>query len=78
MEELKEALAEGDMEEVEAIAADIISNEDKVMHHGKRAEGIVKSMLQHSRMCYSCSSLQHKELFHSRGSISTTMKIWVG
>ncbi len=28
---------------------DIISNEDKINHHGKRADAIVKGMLQHSR-----------------------------
>lgn len=49
IEELKEELAKGDIEEVNAIAQDIIDNEEKVMHHGKRAEGIVKSMLAHSR-----------------------------
>ena len=47
--ELIEALDKNDSEEVRAIAKDILDNEDKVMHHGKRAEVIVKSMLQHSR-----------------------------
>jgi signal transduction histidine kinase/ligand-binding sensor domain-containing protein len=28
---------------------DVISNEEKIMHHGKRADSIVKGMLQHSR-----------------------------
>ncbi|MFT6867321.1 MAG: signal transduction histidine kinase/ligand-binding sensor domain-containing protein [Cyclobacteriaceae bacterium] len=36
-------------EEVAAIATDIKSNEEKIIHHGKRAEEIVKSMLLHSR-----------------------------
>ena len=49
IEELKEAQEKGDKDEVEAITKDILDNEDKIMHHGKRAEGIVKSMLQHSR-----------------------------
>jgi two-component system, NtrC family, sensor kinase len=31
------------------IINDIISNEDKINHHGKRADAIVKGMLQHSR-----------------------------
>lgn len=31
------------------IAEDIVQNLDKINHHGKRADGIVKGMLQHSR-----------------------------
>src|SRR4030095_16258432 len=37
------------IEEVKAIAVDLEENEQKIMHHGKRAESIVKGMLQHSR-----------------------------
>ena len=37
------------MNEVKAIANDIIDNEEKINHHGKRADAIVKGMLQHSR-----------------------------
>ncbi len=47
--ELRDAVASNDQEEVEAILKDLEDNEDKVTHHGKRAEQIVKSMLQHSR-----------------------------
>jgi two-component system NtrC family sensor kinase len=32
-----------------SIAGDILENEQKINHHGKRADVIVKSMLQHSR-----------------------------
>ena len=32
-----------------AIIEDIIANEEKIIHHGKRADGIVKSMLEHSQ-----------------------------
>jgi two-component system, NtrC family, sensor kinase len=42
--------------EVKAIARDVIDNEEKINHHGKRADTIVKGMLQHSR-----SSTGHKE-----------------
>jgi signal transduction histidine kinase len=49
MGELEEELAKGDTEEVKAIAADVIENLDKINHHGKRADNIVKGMLQHSR-----------------------------
>jgi signal transduction histidine kinase len=49
VEDLKQAIAQNDQEEVDALLEDILANEDKVVHHGKRAEQIVKSMLQHSR-----------------------------
>ncbi len=47
--ELKEEIEKGDLEEVKAIASDIEENEQKIIHHGKRADSIVKGMLQHSR-----------------------------
>jgi signal transduction histidine kinase len=39
----------GDMQEAKAIANDIRQNLEKINHHGKRADAIVKGMLQHSR-----------------------------
>jgi signal transduction histidine kinase len=48
-EEILEAAAKGDMEEVKALATDIKSNQEKIREHGKRADSIVKGMLQHSR-----------------------------
>jgi len=47
--ELKDEIRKGNLDEVHAIADDIISNEEKINHHGKRADGIVKGMLQHSQ-----------------------------
>lgn len=47
--ELQEELKNGNLEEAMLIAADIGQNEAKIYHHGKRADGIVKGMLQHSR-----------------------------
>ncbi|MFD2200405.1 ATP-binding protein [Shivajiella indica] len=47
--EMKEELATGSKEEAEAIADDVIQNLEKIHHHGKRADAIVKGMLQHSR-----------------------------
>jgi len=47
--ELKNEVRKGNMEEVTAIANDIESNSEKINHHGKRADAIVKGMLQHSR-----------------------------
>lgn len=49
IEEMEEELNKGDKEKAIAIAADIKQNLEKIMHHGKRADGIVKGMLQHSR-----------------------------
>ena len=49
IEEMKIEIDKGNMEEVMAIANDIKENELKINHHGKRAEAIVKGMLQHSR-----------------------------
>ena len=47
--EMKEELAKGNIEEVKSIANNLAENEDKILHHGKRADDIVKGMLQHSR-----------------------------
>jgi signal transduction histidine kinase len=47
--ELQQELKSGKIEEAIAISNDIISNEEKINHHGKRADAIVKGMLQHTR-----------------------------
>jgi signal transduction histidine kinase len=47
--EMKDEIEKGNINEVKSIADDIIDNEEKINHHGKRAEAIVKGMLQHSR-----------------------------
>ncbi len=49
IDEMAEELEKGDKEEAMAIAADIKQNLEKIRHHGQRADGIVKGMLQHSR-----------------------------
>lgn len=49
LEEMKEEVDKGRYEEVKAIADDVKQNLEKILHHGKRADGIVKGMLQHSR-----------------------------
>ena len=49
IDEIMEELQEGNLDDVKEILEDLKSNADKVAYHGKRAEGIVKSMLQHSR-----------------------------
>jgi len=47
--ELVDEANRGNTEEVKAIANDIKENSEKINHHGKRADAIVKGMLQHSR-----------------------------
>ncbi|MEJ7821302.1 MAG: ATP-binding protein [Chitinophagaceae bacterium] len=47
--EMKEEITKGNYAEVKIIADDIEANEQKINHHGKRADAIVKGMLQHSR-----------------------------
>ena len=57
IEELQEELKLGNLEEIRFIANDLKLNLEKISHHGKRASGIVKGMLEHSR-----SSSNKKEL----------------
>jgi two-component system NtrC family sensor kinase len=49
IEEMCEQLEKGNAEEAKAIANEIKMSLEKINLHGKRADGIVKSMLQHSR-----------------------------
>ena len=49
IQEMKEEIDNGNLEEVKDLANDIADNEQKINHHGKRADAIVKGMLQHSR-----------------------------
>jgi signal transduction histidine kinase len=57
LDEIQEEIENGDFEEVKALIDDIKQNLEKINHHGKRADAIVKGMLQHSR-----SSTGTKEL----------------
>jgi len=47
--EMKDEMRKGNLVDAEDLANDVIANEDKINHHGKRADSIVKGMLQHSR-----------------------------
>ena len=49
IDELEQEAGKGNIGEVKSIARNIKENEEKISHHGKRADAIVKSMLQHSR-----------------------------
>jgi len=47
--EATEELNKGNLTDVRNILIDIKDNEEKINHHGKRADAIVKGMLQHSK-----------------------------
>ena len=49
LEEMEEELATGNKQLANEIVSDIKQNLQKINHHGKRAESIVKGMLMHSR-----------------------------
>ncbi len=49
MDEMKEELATGNQQSAMEIASDIKQNLTKITHHGKRADAIVKGMLEHSK-----------------------------
>jgi len=49
LDEMKIEIDNGNYEEVKVITNDVKQNLEKILHHGKRADGIVKGMLQHSR-----------------------------
>jgi signal transduction histidine kinase len=49
IDEMKEELATGNLQQATEIADDLKENLNKINHHGKRADSIVKGMLQHSR-----------------------------
>jgi two-component system NtrC family sensor kinase len=47
--ELEAEIKNGNTEDALVLTTDIIQNEEKINHHGKRADSIVKGMLEHSR-----------------------------
>jgi two-component system NtrC family sensor kinase len=47
--EIKEELQKGDLDEALFIITDVEQNLQKISHHGKRADSIVKGILEHSR-----------------------------
>jgi signal transduction histidine kinase len=49
LEEMKDEIDKGNYVEARSIATNVMENQKKINHHGKRADAIVKSMLQHSR-----------------------------
>lgn len=67
--ELVDEADKGNTEEIKVIANDIKENEEKINYHGKRADAIVKGMLQHSK-----SSKGIKE--HQQTSMHCAMNIY--
>ncbi len=49
VDEVLEGAAKGNYDEIKEILLDVKRNLEKINHHGRRADGIVKGMLQHSR-----------------------------
>jgi signal transduction histidine kinase len=49
VEEINEEINAGNLKEAEEITVDLKHNLEKINHHGQRASGIVKGMLEHSR-----------------------------
>ncbi len=49
IEDLKSEILAGKTDSAIQLANDLAGNEEKINHHGKRADAIVKGMLQHSR-----------------------------
>jgi len=57
IEEAKSEIEKGNLNEAKSLLNDLQENQEKINQHGKRADGIVKGMLQHSR-----GSSEKKEL----------------
>ncbi len=49
LQEMEQEIETGNKDNLRSIAGDVRKNEEKINHHGKRADSIVKGMLQHSR-----------------------------
>src|SRR5450432_484683 len=49
IDEMEQEIDSGNIGDAKAIAKNIRENEEKINHHGKRADAIVKGMMQHSR-----------------------------
>jgi len=68
--ELEAAIEKEDTEEVHVIIKNLQENEQKIVYHGKRADSIVKGMLQHSR-----ASTGKKELTDINALIDESLRL---
>lgn len=64
IEEMKAELANGNYQQAIEIAEDIKENEEKINHYGKRADAIVKGMLQHSGQIMGVNEPTYINLFN--------------
>src|SRR5204863_1887781 len=49
IDEMQQEMEKGNLDDVKVISNNIKENEQKINRHGKRADAIVKGMLQHSQ-----------------------------
>jgi len=49
MDELADAVSQGDQDEITELLTDLKDNAEQIAKHGKRADSIVRSMMQHAR-----------------------------
>jgi signal transduction histidine kinase len=74
IEELKEARTKMDGERDKALEEELLDNIEqnlqKILHHGRRADSIVKGMLQHSR-----SSTGQKEWIHINALVDESLRL---
>jgi ligand-binding sensor domain-containing protein/signal transduction histidine kinase len=70
IDEASQAIAAGNPIEVKELLSTLKDNEEKINHHGKRADAIVKGMLQHSR-----SGTGQKELANINGVADECLRL---
>lgn len=84
VEELQLAIKNNDKNEIESITKNLSLNTHKIEEHGKRADAIVKSMMQHSRessMIFEMTNLndliiQYAELaYHSKSAKNPELEV---
>ncbi|HLY68482.1 MAG TPA: ATP-binding protein [Puia sp.] len=70
IEEMRLEMKKGNIRDADSTAQNIIENELKINHHGKRADAIVKGMLQHSQ-----KSSGQKELVNINGTAEECLRL---
>ena len=70
LDEIKEDIQNGNVKEAISMADETKVNLQKILHHGNRADAIVKSMLQHSR-----KSLGQKELTDLNSLVEESLQL---
>ncbi len=74
IEEMGQEISTGKLENIKSFAGNIRENENKIIYHGKRADAIIKGMLQHSR-----TSVGHKEITNLNSLVTEYLDLaWQG